>query len=39
MVLWAARHEDTDARPAVVKEMKRDRSGFIARAQARARQK
>jgi DNA-binding HxlR family transcriptional regulator len=38
MVIWAARHEDTDAPPAIVKEMKRDRAGFIARAKARARQ-
>jgi DNA-binding HxlR family transcriptional regulator len=30
MVLWAAEYEDTDAPPAVVRAMKRDRERFIA---------
>jgi DNA-binding HxlR family transcriptional regulator len=36
MVIWAAKYEDTDAPPAVVKAMKRDRAGFIAGLRARA---
>jgi DNA-binding HxlR family transcriptional regulator len=30
MVIWAAAHEETDAPPAVVRAMKRDRARFIA---------
>lgn len=30
MVLWAAAHEDTDAPPATVRAMRRDRAAFIA---------
>ena len=30
MVMWAARYEDTDAPPATVRAMRRDRAGFIA---------
>lgn len=35
MVLWAAAHEETDAPPAVVAAMKRDRTRFIAGLRAR----
>ena len=30
LVIWSARHEQTDAPPAVVRNMKADREGFIA---------
>ena len=30
IVLWAARHERTDAPPALVMRMRRDRAGFLA---------
>jgi DNA-binding HxlR family transcriptional regulator len=30
MVMWAARYEDTDAPPATVRAMRRDRAAFIA---------
>jgi DNA-binding HxlR family transcriptional regulator len=30
MVIWAARYEDTDAPPATVRAMRRDRAAFIA---------
>ena len=30
MVVWAARYEDTDAPPATVRAMRRDRAAFIA---------
>lgn len=36
MVLWAARHERTDAPPAVVREMRTRKQRFIARARERA---
>ena len=29
LVLWSARHEDTDAPPAIVRAMRRDREGFL----------
>ncbi len=29
LVLWSARHEDTDAPPATLRAMKRDRAAFI----------
>jgi DNA-binding HxlR family transcriptional regulator len=35
MVIWAAKYENTDAPPAVVKAMKRDRAGFIGGLRAR----
>jgi hypothetical protein len=38
MVLWAARHEQTDAPPAVVREMRTRKQRFIARARAVAKQ-
>ncbi len=31
LVLWSARHEETDAPPAVVKAMRADREGFVAK--------
>jgi hypothetical protein len=34
MVIWAARHEDTDAPPQTVRAMRRDREGFIAAVRA-----
>jgi DNA-binding HxlR family transcriptional regulator len=37
LVIWAARHEKTDAPPALVKQMKRDRVEFIAGLRARVR--
>jgi DNA-binding HxlR family transcriptional regulator len=35
MVIWAARHEDTGAPPALVREMERDRARFIEGLRAR----
>jgi DNA-binding HxlR family transcriptional regulator len=35
MVMWAARYEETDAPPATVRAMRRDRAAFIAALQAR----
>jgi DNA-binding HxlR family transcriptional regulator len=32
LVLWSAKHEHTDAPPAVVRAMRRDRKAFIAQA-------
>lgn len=35
LVIWAARYEDTEAPPALVKRMQSDRAGFIAELRAR----
>lgn len=37
MALWAAKHEDTDAPPATVSQMRRDRAGFLRALRARRR--
>lgn len=37
MVIWAARHEETEAPPALVRQMESDRAGFIAGLRARCR--
>lgn len=35
MVIWSARHEETDAPPATVRAMKRDRDAFVREVRAR----
>jgi DNA-binding HxlR family transcriptional regulator len=34
MILWSARNEETDAPPAIIREMASDRDGFVAKVRA-----